>query len=242
MLSQRHPLALFAVCFAWILASLMILDLQFQIIALAGPVGLLALVERQPIRKLLMIAVPFALFGVGIVTTQILFRQGSGYLSALQAEAVWETEAGEVGLILFLRVLACGFLSALFVLTADQGRFIKALMIHCRLPASVAYALLSVLNMARDFAGEITQMRLARAMRRGRHPSRFPGPGETVALVVPALAYAIRRAERMARAMEARGFDSAAQRTVIHPPKAGIGDGILVLAGLGLLAATAWLV
>lgn len=241
MLSRINPLVLFAVCLAWILVSLMRLDLNFQLLALSIPVGLLVLVAKVPPGRIFVLAIPFVLFGTGVATTQLFFRQESGYIAAVRMESIWASDAGLVGLILFLRVLACGFLSALFVLTIDPGRFIKALMIHCRLPASFAYALMSVLNMARDIAGEIMQMRLARAMRQGKHPARVPGPIETASLIVPALAYALRRAERMALAMEARGFSGTSPRTVIHPPRIAPSDVIVLLAGLGLLALSIWL-
>lgn len=218
MLSARHPLAVLAVCLAWIGACIAVMDPIFQAIALAVPVCLLLIVERLPPLRLALIAVPFALFGIGIFSTQVLFREGSGFLEAMQGEAIPPGEAVTAGITLFLRALACGFWSALFVLTADPGRLVKALMLTCRLPPSIAYALLAVLHMVRDFTREIANMRLARAMRRGRHPSLLPGPREAAGLVVPALAYAIRRADRMAIAMEARGFDGRARRTVIKAP------------------------
>lgn len=180
---------------------------------------------------------PFALFGTGIFVTQVLFREGAGYIDTKPGDAMGPPDAVAAGLILFTRTLACGFWSALFVLTTDPGQLIKALMLRCRLPPSIAYALLAMLNMVRDIAGEIAQMRLARAMRQGRHPTRLPWPKEAISLVIPTLAYAIRRADRMAIAMEARGFNASAPRTIIRAPRA-TGWDVLFLAG-GLIALAA---
>ena len=57
-----------------------------------------------------------------------------------------------------------------------------------------------------DLASELQQMRLARAMKAGRRPRRLPGLMEALSLVIPLLAFAIRRAGRTAIAMEARGL------------------------------------
>ena len=77
-------------------------------------------------------------------------------------------------------------------------------------------------------------------MRKGRVPRRIPGPFETASLIVPLLAYAIRRASRAAIAMEVRGLDGG-PRTISSAPKLGRADGLFVaVTGALLTALVVW--
>jgi energy-coupling factor transport system permease protein len=83
---------------------------------------------------------------------------------------------------------------------------------------------------------EAQQIRMARAMHRGRGLRRLPSPAEAIGLVVPLLAFAIRHAGHMAVAMEARGFGSARNRTIINVPGFGRADAVFASGGLASLA------
>jgi energy-coupling factor transport system permease protein len=78
-------------------------------------------------------------------------------------------------------------------------------------------------------------MRLARAMKSGRPRRRIPDPLEAASLVVPLLAYAIRRAGRIAIAMEARGL-SPGPRTIANVPRFTWRDGAFVIIAIGMIA------
>ena len=150
-------------------------------------------------------------------------------------ETPFGSPAVSVGLILFCRAIACGMVSALFALTTDPGALIKALMLHCRLPPSIGFALFQALNLVPDLGREMQQVRLVRAMRKGRPPNRIPNPFELMSLLVPLLAYAIRRAGRSAIAMEARGLAANYKRTVTNAPILNPRDGWFVVLGCLLL-------
>jgi energy-coupling factor transport system permease protein len=125
--------------------------------------------------------------------------------------------------------------SAAFVLSTDAGRFIKALMHDWRLSPRIGYALFSAFHLVPDLAAEAQQIRLARAMRRGRPPRRIPGPLETASLIIPLLAYAIRRANRAAIAMEARGLGAAERRTIMNAPVMQRADIVFCVVSLAIL-------
>jgi energy-coupling factor transport system permease protein len=105
------------------------------------------------------------------------------------------------------------------------------------LPPRIGYALFSVLHVAPDLLAELRQIRLARAMVRGAPPRRVPGPVEAASLMVPLLAYAIRRATRAAIAMEARGLEPGRRRTILDAQRFGRGDAAFVAVAFALLAA-----
>jgi len=237
MLSALHPLPKLALCLLWIVASLAVFDLRFQIATFLLAFGLLWLVERVALWKLVGLMVPFALFGFGFFSTSVLFNREAGFAVQMAREQGALQPDLAPGLVLFTRVLACGMVSALFALTTDPGRLVRALMIHLRLPAPIGFALLQAMHMVPDLGRELQMLRMARAIRLGRPMSRLPGPTETAALLIPLLAFAIRRATSAAIAMEARGLRTDRPRSHLpQPPPAGR-DAVAVAAGtLGLMA------
>lgn len=230
MLSGLHPLPKLVVCLFWILASILIFDLGFQLVTIGIAAGALIFMERRSPIFVVLLMVPFALFGFGFFTTSVLFREDSSFAVQMASETPFGTPAVSAGLILFSRAIACGMVSALFALSTDPGALIKALMVHWRLPPSIGFALFQALNLVPDLGREMQQIRLARAMRKGRPPRRVPGLLELFSLVVPLLAYAIRRAGRAALAMEARGLAPGRDRTVMNAPVLGGRDVAFVAA------------
>jgi energy-coupling factor transport system permease protein len=238
MLAAFHPLAKLALCLAWIAASLVIFSLPFQIALLALASALLLFGARVPPGRLLLLMVPFSLFGFGFLTTSVLFRAESGFAMQMAREQGGAPEVTP-GLVLFFRALACGMASAVFALTTDAGRFVRALMQRWHLPAPVGFALLQAMHMVPDLRQELLQLRMARAIRIGRPLRRVPTPVEMVALAIPLLAYAIRRATRAALSFEARGLQAGRPRTHLPQPPVTRLDWALLSLGLSLLGATA---
>ncbi|WP_372611612.1 energy-coupling factor transporter transmembrane component T family protein [Aquicoccus sp.] len=239
MLKAFHPLPKLALCLAWIAGSLLIFQLWFQVTLFCAASALLLLDARIPPRRLLVLMIPFVLFGFGFFTTSVLFRAESGF-AVQMAQEQGGTPAVAPGLVLFFRVLACGMTSAVFALTTDPGQFVRALMQHLRLPAAMGFALMQAMHMVPDLRGEMLQLRMARAIRLGRPLRRIPTPAEAVALAIPLLAYAIRRATRAALAFEARGLHPNRKRSQLPQPPITRSDWVLLSVGsLLLLAMTA---
>jgi energy-coupling factor transport system permease protein len=235
MLSTLHPLPKLVVCFVWIAASILIFDARFQLATIALAALALVVLERKSPLLVLALMLPFALFGFGFLTTSVLFREESDFAQRMARETPFGSAAFSAGIVLFLRAIACGMVSALFALTTDPGKLIKALMVNWRLSPRIGYSLFSALQLVPDLGAEAQQIRLARAMKRGRPPRRIPGPVETASLVIPLLAYAIRRASRAAIAMEARGLTADRPRTVVGAPELHRRDLVFAVVALILL-------
>lgn len=235
MMKSLHPLGKLAVCMIWIVASILIFDMRFQLATILLVVLVLVVAERISPLKVLVLMAPFALFGLGFLTTSVLFRQESDFALRMAGESLLATPQFSAGITLFLRAIACGMISALFALTTDPGALVRALMVQGGLPPRFGYSLFSAMQLVPDLAAEAQQIRLARAMKRGRPPGRFPSPPELASLVVPLLAFAIRRAGRAAIAMEARGLSPSAPRTTINVPRLAPRDLVFVPAALLLL-------
>jgi energy-coupling factor transport system permease protein len=231
-----HPFGKLGLCLAWIAAASLILDPVF----LGASIGLAVLLLLGPggVRPgaVALVCVPLALFGFGFLTTAILFREDGGYVAALSAEAALESEAARAGVALFLRALACGLISFLFAATTDAGALARAAMAQARAPARYGYALFATFNAAPEIAADLCAMRRARAMRRGRAPGRVVGPREAVALAIPLLAAAIRRASDTAVAMEARGFARDGRPLIVGAPTWRRVDTVATIFGGAALA------
>lgn len=236
-LNQLHPLPKLIVCLIWLVAAIAVFDARFQLITIILAAAALVLFNRSSLWLVLGLMIPFALFGVGFLTTSILFRDGSDFAAKMAAEAPFVSEGVSAGIVLFLRAIACGMVSALFTLTTDPGDLVKALMKDWRLSPRIGYALFSALNLVPDLASEAQQIRLARAMKRGGLPRRIPGLVEGFSLMLPLLAFAIRRASRAAIAMEARGLTGHGSRTILGAPVLARRDAVFAGAALALLAA-----
>jgi energy-coupling factor transport system permease protein len=236
MLRALNPLSKLLVCAAGLVASVLVFDARFQIalIALTG-LSLVVLNRTSPL-LLLALMVPFCLFGFGFLTTSLFFRQDSDFAIRVAGEALLTSPAFSAGLTLFLRAVACGMISAFFALTTDPGSLVRGLMVHVRLPPRIGYSLFAAMLLVPDLASEAQQMRIARAMKTGRRIRRVPGPGEIISLVIPLLAYSIRRAGRTAIALEARGLSPNGPRTVMNAPQFSLSDITFTITALGALA------
>lgn len=236
MLKALNPLTKLAICAVWLFASVLIFDARFQAACVLVPaLGLIILNRTSPL-LLLALMVPFGLFGFGFLTTSILFRQESDFALRMAGESLLAAPAFSAGLTLFLRAVACGSISIFFALTTDPGEAVRAFMVYCGLPARIGYSLFAAMQLVPDLAAEAQQMRVARAMKSGRLPRRIPGPVELFGLVIPLLAFAIRRAGRTAIAMEARGLAPHGPRTVVNVPRFGSADLLFAIAAIALLA------
>ncbi|WP_114944964.1 energy-coupling factor transporter transmembrane component T family protein [Microvirga calopogonii] len=242
MLKALNPLSKLSVCCIWLVASVLVFDPRFQLAAILVPALALMAFNRTSPLVLLGLMIPFALFGFGFLTTSLLFRRESDFALRMAGEALLASPAFSAGITLFLRALACGMISVFFALTTDPGLFVRALMRYAGLPPRIGYSLFAAMQLVPDLAGEAQQMRLARAMKSGRRLRRIPGPFELMSLVIPLLAFAIRRAGRTAIAMEARGLGPDTPRTIMNAPTFRRRDGFFIavaVAILGLCSAAA---
>ncbi len=237
MLKALNPLSKLVVCIVWLAASVLVFDARFQIACIVTAGLALIVFNRTSPFLLLALMLPFCLFGFGFLTTSLLFRQDSEFALRMAGESLLTSPAFSAGITLFLRAIACGMISVFFALTTDAGALVRALMRYGRLPPQIGYSLFAAMQLVPDLAAEVQQMRLARAMKSGRPPRRIPGPVEIFSLVIPLLAFAIRRAGRTAIAMEARGLSPRAPRTFLNAPRFSRRDAIFVLMSLAAIGA-----
>lgn len=132
------------------------------------------------------------------------------------------------GVGLAARVLAIAAVGVLFAQTTDATRLVDALVQQGRLPERFGYGALAAYQAVPRFAEDLTTLRQARRMRGlrgGWHPR----------LLVGLLVLAIRHGDRLALAMDARGFGTG-PRSRYRPVRWGPADIGAVVAGIVVLA------
>lgn len=176
------------------------------------------LLGRIPPVRYVRVASPLLVLVAGFLIIYPLAAAGSVTAGSPAVLALGPLEVTEAGLLLglstALRVLSIFSLTLLFVLTTDSQDFVRALVQQWRLPYRIGYGALAAYRFVPRLAHELSVIRDAHRVRgvgdggglRGRYKrlKRYS---------VPLLAGAIRHAERVALAMDARAFGAYPNRT-----------------------------
>jgi len=148
----------------------------------------------------------------------------------------------EVGFATALRLAAIVSLALVAGLTTSGPDLVRASVQHLRVPYRIGYTALAAFRFVPRFGHELDVIRQAHRVR-GAHGGR--GPFAAVArwwgYIVPLLAGAIRHAERVALAMDARAFGAHPDRTERHPVPFRRRDVAFVALFWLLSAAVFWL-
>ena len=234
-------------------------------LALTLPVAVLVALIFEPITPLVMAAVAvlatwrlgrvplggllrglgFALLlGFGMFWTGVLYYAGQGSDGPSVVPGPLQiTEASLVyGLTMLSRTLAIFATSALFVLTTNPIDFVAALIQQGRLPVRVGYAVFAAYRFVPLVQEELDNIRAAHQVR-GAHGGRGPvaRARQLIGYAVPLLVISVRRAERVALAMDSRGFGARPDRTSYRTTSMRRSDLLFGLGALLTLAAIVWL-
>jgi len=242
-LARRNPVAKLAAAAVVMAGLLLTLDPVTPAVLLAIE---LAVVPLTGVRWSVLARRTWPLLvGVGGVTLANLLVVDSGDPRVLLALGPLDVTVGaaEAALAVSLRLLGIALPGILVLASTDPMDLADALVQRWRVPARFAYGALAALRLLPLLAADWHQ--IARA-RRARGIEAGWSPVARVRLVfsqvLAVLVAAIRRAVRLATAMEARGFDAGVPRTIARPQPMRAADWGLVLAsvaGVGLATAVA---
>lgn len=228
----------------WLVAILLSVDpivpATLLVVAVAALIGLSGLpMSRLPARL-----APLLVAALGLAIITVLFHPSGGDLAVhelLRLGPLRITEpAVSAGLALALRLAVIAVTSVLVFAPSDPTRLADSLVQQWRLPDRVAYGTLAALRIAPQLAVDWSATGAVRRLR--GLESRGPvGRVRVLAgRLMTLLVSAVRRAGRMALAMDARGFDSGRPRSRFRPIAVGQWDW-LVIAGSIVSAALALL-
>ncbi|MCU1619928.1 MAG: HMP/thiamine permease [Modestobacter sp.] len=201
-LSAVNPVAQLSAILVVTVVLLVSGGLVTPLLVLAAELALLPAVGLTRPGDLLRRTWPLLVSAAGVAWVNVAF-------GSLDGAAAWQSGAGWA-----VRVIALALPGILLVASTDPVRLADALTLHWRLSTRFAYGSLAALRLVPLLAAEWETIRLARRARgvdAGRNPvaqARLLA-GTAFGLLVGAL----RRATRLATAMDARGFDSGVVRT-----------------------------
>ncbi|HEV7870312.1 MAG TPA: energy-coupling factor transporter transmembrane component T [Modestobacter sp.] len=201
-LSAVNPVAQLSAILVVTVVLLVSGGLVTPLVVLAAELALLPAVGLTRPGDLLRRTWPLLVSAAGVAWVNVAF-------GSLDGAAAWQSGAGWA-----VRVIALALPGILLVASTDPVRLADALTLHWRLSTRFAYGSLAALRLVPLLTAEWDTIRLARRARgvdAGRNPvaqARLLA-GTAFALLVGAL----RRATRLATAMDARGFDSGVVRT-----------------------------
>jgi energy-coupling factor transport system permease protein len=223
-----------------------VFDIAAPLTFLAAALLLTAIVGRIPVRYIALSMSPFVLVSLSFVFINILFftpgeaRTPLFYIGPLLVSR----EGVNAGVSVALRVLFLVATSLMFVATTRPRDFVLSLMQQARLNYRLAYAVLAAFRFIPIFTEEYASIRAAAQVRGAGTNSGIMGAVRSLRRdAVPLLAGAIRRAERLALAMDSRAFGAYPTRTYYRRLQVTQADwvflGAVVLGSAVLFAALA---
>lgn len=234
-LGRASPIATLGIAIAWLLALATTTDPQAPLLVTAVALAATLALGRVPWRDLARGLAPLWLAALSVGLFNALLSPANADPSAtailvfgpirLTAPAV------AVGIALALRVVAIVAVGVGWGRVTDPTHLADALVQQGRLPDRFAYGALAALQAIPWLAEDLVALRDARRMR-GLRASWHPR------VLVGLLVLAIRRGDRLAVAMDARGFASPGRTRFREVRWSGL-DAALVTGGVAVFVAIA---
>lgn len=236
-LGRASPLVKLAIALGWLVALAFSYDVRpAAVVALAAIIAGITAGRLAPGRLAASVA-PLWAVAVGVGLTNMLFAGANTDPASTVAALIgplrltWEAVVGGIGV--GARVVAVVAVGAVFGQTTEPTRLVDSLVQQGRVPERFAYGALAAYQAIPRLAGQLGTLREARrirGLRSGWHPR----------ILVGLLVLAIRHGDRLALAMDARGFGSGPRTRyrVVRWARldAAVAAGGLAVAVLALLA------
>lgn len=176
---------------------------------------ILNVLGKIPLKKLSLISIPFFLFGLTFIWMYALFPAERGATIIIELAGIpIALEDVENGLSLGLRSVVFGTWSLLFVMTTKPTLLLLGLVQQGKCPPKFGYGLMAAYSLLPAFKEELETLRLAHQLRGIDDSKTIRGTYlQMQRYAIPLLASAIRKASRIAVAMESKGFTGSYDRT-----------------------------
>jgi energy-coupling factor transport system permease protein len=241
-LARVNPLSKLAAALLYIVLITAVFDAVTQAIVLALTAASLLLLERIAPLRFLAVMSPFVIMGFGFWWTSVVFqRQSAEYLESLGRFSLVRNAGFDAGFVVFLRAINYGAISYLFVHSTRPADLALALMQRLRLPPAFAYSIFSAVQFIPSLRDDLRQLHLARRLRRPASRRSWRAlPAAYAAMLIPLLAGSVRRAQRSAISMEARGLSHPMKRSYLRESTFASNDlcflGIAAMLAVAVLA------
>lgn len=213
-LHRLNPVVKLLVFSCFILAATLYLDVAVPLafLVLSWLMGWL-LARISPLALLRRLS-PILAAAVGLALFNTLFYGGprEHLIVALGPLAIWR-EGLYIGSSIGLRILCVASYSILYMWTTDPSQLVASLMQQARMPYRLAYAVLAAYRFLPILQRELGHIQAAQQVRSAHLRQRGSWLGRVTRYGIPLLVSGIRQAERLAIAMDARGFGATPLRT-----------------------------
>lgn len=244
LLREVAPVTRLVVAAAWLLVAFAGVDPRVPAVLLVAAVAALVALSGLPLRASLRRLAPLVLAAGGLALLTLLLHPSRSDPAAAAIVDIGPfrvtTAAAAAALALALRLALIAVASLLVFGPSDPTTFADSLVQQWRIPDRFAYGTLAALRIAPFLAADWSSTRAVRRLRgieaRGPSAAIAAAGGRLMTLLVSA----VRRGERMALAMDARGFDAGRRRTHYRPIRLGIRDVLVLAAGLIVAVAALW--
>ena len=234
LMGRANPLTKIAVDLAWVAALVVTLDPRPTLVILVSAVLAAIVLGRIPLRRFLRAWLPFALAALAVVIVNAVFGAANGSPGAAVVLSLGPLHvtapALATAVVLGLRILAIAAVGVAFAQTTEATTLADALVQQARLPDRFAYGALAAYQAVPRLSMDLTTLREARRTR-GLAMSWSPG------LLFALLVLAMRHAERMAVAMDARGFDAPGTRSRFRVVRMSRADAVVSVLGVAVVLA-----
>jgi energy-coupling factor transport system permease protein len=229
-LQQINPSCKLIACVVCMMMTLATTDPVVTAVLLAIPLLITWLFGGIPLRRIALRLSPFLLFFLVYVWMQAAFARIPN--SHILFEFLWykvSLEGLRAGLMVATRMLVFVSYGLLFALTTDITLFVLSMMQQLHVPPKIAYGMMAGLRFIPMFRSELEQLKLAHRIRGMDRQQGIRGRWEaSKRFAIPLLAQAIRKAERVAIAMESKGFDGSRERTLYREVRVRRSDIVFV--------------
>lgn len=220
----------------WFVAVILIHNFNVMVNVACGSLILL-IWSGHPWKRLLLYSSPFILIFISTSTGMMFFGKGETEWFRFGFVNITE-ESFYRGLHLGFRALSMAAAGLMFGLTTRPVRLFYSLMQQAKLSPKYAYSFLAAMRMLPILVEEFQTLRYALKIRGMKRTGRIAGMYRTLTrYAIPLLAQSIRRAHRIAVAMEAKRFSGNAKRTFYYKigfSYADIGFAVYIVLLFGL--------
>ncbi len=234
LLTRTSPVSRLIACTSWLVAAVASPSPVVPAVLVAAGSLAIVLWSGLPLGRIPGRLLPLLAAGLGLGALALLAHPSAADRAVPALASVGPVRLTEPGLVaalgLVLRLALVAVTTLLVFAVSDATRLADALAQQLRLPDRVTYGTLAALRLVPLLAADWVATGAARRLRGldgGTPWSLLPGfPARLMVLLVAA----IRRAERVGLAMDARGFDTGGIRTRYRLARFALID-LLVLVG-----------
>jgi energy-coupling factor transport system permease protein len=240
-LHQINPSLKLGLMIAGIVIILFIHNINVMVPLVSALMLMLILGSGQPFSRILLFMIPFLFVFISTGASMILFGKGET-LWWQWGPVIISKESFFRGMHVGFRAFSFGLIGLLFALTTRPVLLFYSMMQQLKLPPRYAYGFMASLRMLPLILEEFKTLKQAYKVRGIQLSKSWSSLIQGVRLyAIPLLAQSIRRAQRIAVAMEARRFNSSRSRTYYYRSGFSYTDGLMVICWIGIFTG-AWLV